>query len=370
MGGGTKPDCGLSGKETALNASFEAIDRAVAGCAEADVLAARARGLMVGYHARWVGSGWQTVAVGPVFHLPIVNPATGWHSRTFTQAGRCDAVIERGGRRYLLKWKTVGEQIDSAKAPFWGRLAVDAQTGIYVLAQQEQAAPVRGVVYDVLRRPQIRPRQIPKGSAKRSEGGNRGTLLEVRKQGTYFGRPVAPGLCEAVLRGAGREVSELYAMRIAADALARPGRYFQRRTVRSSREQLAGHGAELWQTAVEIRLTGRAGRHYRNSDACMTYNTPCCFLPICSGRDAPDSVRWQPRRSIHPELDGALAGVDERGVLTYSRMQCFKLCRRKHYLRYELGIAPVKPPANATLRFSRVIGRALAAWWANQGAKQ
>ena len=162
----------------------------------------------------------------------------------------------------------------------------------------------------------------------------------------------------------------MYAMRIAADALARPGWYFQRRTVRPSRQQLAGHGAELWQTAVEIRLAERAGRRYRNGDACMTYNTPCCFLSICSGREVPDSPRWQPRRSIHPELEGALAGVDERRVLTPSRMQCFKLCRRKHYLRYQLGIAPAEPPANPTLHFGRVMGRALAAWWANQGAKQ
>lgn len=348
-----------------LEASLGAIAGAVAEDPDSEILAAKARGLMIGYHARWADSGWGAVVVEPEFHLPIVNPATGCRSRTFTQAGRSDAVIVRHRRRFLLELKTTAEEIHEADAPFWRRLAVDTQTSTYALAQRQQDDPVEGVLYDVLRRPQVRPRVIPKGTPKRTDRENVGTLLELDTRGTYFGWPVEERQRKGILGGNGRETPELYSMRIAADTLRQPDRYFQRRTIKASEQQLLRHGDELWQTAVEIRLTRRAGRHYRNSDACMVYNTPCPFLPICSGRDTPDSDRWEPRRSIHPELAGVPAGVDERSVLTHSRMQCFKLCRRKHHYRYELGIAPVEQPVTDTLRFSRVIRRALAAWWAN-----
>ena len=356
--------------DAALEASFEAIARAVAGYPEPDALAGKARGLMIGYHARWSAEGWNALVVRPAFHLAIINPATGCRSRTFTQAGRCDAVVVRRGQELLLKSKTAGEDVDRVDTPFWRRLVIDAQTDTYVLARRQQGQPVRGILYDVLRRPQIRPRMIPKGTPKRADRENVGTRLELQRRKTYFGWPVDRGQFEAVFRGEGRETAELYSIRIAAETLRRPGRYFQRRVVKRSEKQLDCHRQELWQMAVEIRLCRLAGRQYRNSLSCMAYNTPCPYLPICSGRDTPDSDRWAPVSSIHPELADELAGVDQRSVLTHSRIQCFKLCRRKHYYRYELGIVPVEHPAGETLRFSRVIRQALLAWWENLNASK
>jgi len=358
------PDSPADQANASLRACFAAIARAAAGHPEPDVVAAKARGVMTGYHARWATEGWKASLVGPVFHLPIVNPATGYPSRTFTQAGRCDAVVVRRGRPLLLESKTAGEDVSLVDGPFWRRLAVDTQTETYVLARRQQGEPVAGILCDVLRRPQIRPRVIPKGTPKATDRENVGTRLELQKQKTYFGWPVDPAEREAVFQGDGRETSELYSMRIAADTLERPGWYFQRRVLERSDAQLARQRQELWETAVEIRLAWRAGRHYRNSDACTAYNRPCPYLPICSGRDKPDSGRWQPLESIHPELAAELGEIDQRSVLTHTRMQCFKLCHRRHYYRYELGIVPAEQAASDTLRFSRLIRRALAAWWA------
>jgi len=37
--------------------------------------------------------------------------------------------------------------------------------------------------------------------------------------------------------------------------------------------------------------------------------------------------------------------TETKQILTHSRMSCFRTCPRKHYLRYELGLAPVKDEA-------------------------
>ncbi len=350
----------------ALDASLEAIARAAAGWRESEVVAAKARGLMVGYHARWARSGWKAALVGPMFHLPIVNPPTGYRSKTFTQAGRCDGVVVRDRREWLLESKTVGEEIDRRDAPFWRRLAVDTQTDTYAQARLQQGRPVAGILYDVLRRPQVKPRVVPKGNPKRTDPENVGTRLELQRRKRYFGWPVDGREREGFFQGDGRETPALYSARIAADTIRRPGWYFQRRVVARSEAQLARHRQDLWQTAVEIRLARRAGRHYANSDACTAYGRPCPYLAICSGRDTPDSDRWRPTESLHPELADELGDVDPRSVLTHTRMQCFKLCRRRHYYRYELGIVPVEHPLGETLRFARVIRQALAAWWRNR----
>ena len=350
----------------ALGAAFEAIDRAAAGWCAAPLVVAKARGLMAGYHARWAAAGWETLGVEPVFDLPIINPATGRRSRTFRQAGRCDGLIARRGRRYLLKVKTTAEEIVRPGVPFWRRLLMDGQSGLYALAQRQQGRPVAGTLYDVLRRPVIRPRGIPRGRPAETDPPGEGTLAEIRRRGTYFGRALSAGQRRAAL-GHARETPELFALRLAADTLRRPGWYFQRRIVVRSRQQLAHQAAELWQTADEIRCCRHGGRHYRNSDACMPYGVACPFLPICSGRVGPDSDRFRRQARIHPELAPQVAAADERQVLTHSRIRCFRLCRRKHYFRYELGIAPVEPTRSESFLLGRLIREATGAWWRSAG---
>jgi hypothetical protein len=352
--------------DPALGAAFRAVDEAAGEGDDSRILAAKARGLMIGYHARWAKGRWDLVADEPVFHLPIINPATGYRSHTFTWAGRCHGVVARDGRTCVLESKTAAEDLGPADAPVWRRLAVDTRAGGYALARRQQGRAVGGILYDVVRRPGMRPRVVPKGNAKRTERENVGTRIELERQGTYFGRPVDERQQAAPSGGDGRETPDLYALRIAADTLRRPAWYFQRRVVRRSPAELTGYGRDLWQAAVEIRLARRAGRHYRNSDACTAFHTPCPYLPLCSGRDTVDSDRWQWIRSIHCELGSAIDGVDERSVLTHSCIQCFKLCRRKHYFRYEMGIVPANTPPSKTLSLSRLIHRALAAWWRNR----
>jgi hypothetical protein len=332
------------------------------GRATADPLPAlelvQAAGLLAGYHAHWRRQAWHAVRVGTALHRPIINPQSSHASRTFTYAGIASGIVADESGRYLLEHRTTGEDISLADAPFWNQLLLDGHAGRKLLALSEPDQPLQGILYDVVRRPEIRPRAIPHGAGKKPLAENLGTLREI-DEGAYYGQALPEGY------GAdddGRETWLLYFHRLAADVERRPAWYLQRRVMPRDDAALQRHATDLWQTAVEIRLAHRSGRHYRNSSACLGPRRPCEYLAICSGAETPSDAGWQRSADLHPEL--TLAGdAVPRNILTERRVQCFQLCRRQHYFRYELGLRPIEPPGGSQAWFSRLLRTGLAAWW-------
>ncbi|MGI9507626.1 MAG: PD-(D/E)XK nuclease family protein [Geminicoccaceae bacterium] len=312
------------------------------------ITAAKASGLMVGYDARWRDSGWRAISLEETVQLPIVNPQTGKTSRTWTQAGKFDGVATYGGRPFLLEHKTTTEDISNPDAPYWRRLAIDSQ--VYFLQNWQHGRRLEGCLYDVIRKPTIRPKDIAKA-----------TLARIVSEGTYCGQKLPDHLRQAVANGQSRECPELYGIRLAADTLEKPDKYFARRNVPRLDNEVVEWAQELWDVARDIREASNRDAHYRNSHTCMQYGRPCEFLGICSGHDEPDSDRWKRRENVHIELDGI--DGDSRKVLTHSRVKCFQACRRKHQLRYELGIERVEEEEKEALYFGSVFHAALEAWW-------
>src|SRR5579872_5658882 len=176
---------------TSLKHALDAIAELSAN-ADDGLPAAIARGLMRGYDSRWVDAGWTALAVEEEYHLPIINPDTSKPSRTFTHAGKLDGKAEFGGKRFLVEHKTSSEEISDPNAPYWRRLEIDAQVSGYMLAQWQQGNKLDGTLYDVIRKPGIRPKQVTRGSRL--------------------------------------ETPEEFEERLYADTLERPEWYFQRRT--------------------------------------------------------------------------------------------------------------------------------------------
>lgn len=315
----------------------------------AAVIAAKVRGLLRGYDARWSDAEWslegepeQTVV------LPIVNPETGKPSRTFRQAGKFDGVVTGYGRRALFEAKTTSDDIADPNSTYWRRLAIDSQVSTYFLLKWQEGSRFDAALYDVTRKPAIRPKRLTKAD-----------LSEISSRGTYCGFEVDHAEYEAVLRGQGDETPHLYELRLWRETLDEPERYYQRRMIPRLDADVAEYATELWAIADEIRLARLTGRHFRNSAACMEFGRACEYLGICSGYDQPDSGNWTRAENVHAELEIA----DGRDVLTNSRIKTFQRCRRLHHYRYEVGLRRIQEDEAEALYFGTAWHVALAAWW-------
>lgn len=321
------------------------------------LIAAKCRALVTGYHAKWIGSDWRADAVEQTVHLPIVNPESGRTSRTWTQAGKFDGIVSGFGRRLLLEHKTVGssEDIADPSSAYWRRLAIDSQVSAYMLQSWQGGEKLDGILYDVIRKPALRPAQLTKA-------GIRGVL----DAGEYHGFRVSDETAAWVAEQQHGTVEshELFTARLAADLLAQPDRYYQRRQIPRLDSDVLEYATELWDIGQEILAARNNERHYRNSAACMEYGRPCEYLGVCSGFDTIDSDRWQRADRVHGELN---LDHDGRSILTHSRIKTFQTCRRKHYYRYELGIRRRDEEDSEVLFLGSLMHTALEAWWLAQG---
>lgn len=329
---------------TALSQALAAIDNA-----EADpIAAAKAAGLMRGYDARWRDVAWETLSVEETYHLPLINPETGRQSRTFTHAGKFDGIIRytESGKTYLLEHKTTSEDVADPNSTYWRRLRIDSQVSAYVLASWQDGMKLDGTVFDVIRKPGIRPKNIDKEH-----------LAELLHHGTYYGFE----LPDKSMRSEKQETPYLYSLRLARDCIENPDKYFQRRTIPRLDSEVLEFGSELWDVGQAIAEARRTNRNFRNSGACLMYGSPCEYLSVCSDEDTIDSDRWQKADSVHSELP--TIGGNGLDVLTNSRVRCFMTCRRKHLYRYELGVRRVDEDERESLAFGTLFHEALAAWW-------
>ena len=329
-----------------MNSPYIAISEAV-DSAQADPLAAaKVRALLYGYHARWGTTPLSVLTIEETFELPLVNPDTGRSSRTFTQGGRFDLTVEFDGKHWLMEHKSASEEIADPAASYWRRLAIDSQVSMYALANWQDGRKLDGTIYDVIRKPSIRPKQITKADIK--------TLLNDR---TYCGFQVADA---EISESAGIDYCEtpaLYGLRLYRDTLDDPHRYYQRKPVPRLDGEILEWAGELWQVANDIRQTQLSGGHYRNSGACMNFGRPCDFLGICSGYDTPDSDKWRQRESAHPEVNL------QSDVLTHSRIRCYQTCKRMHHYRYELRLERADDETAEALVFGQLLHRALEAYF-------
>jgi hypothetical protein len=217
----------------------------------------------------------------------------------------------------------------------------------YQLSAWQEGNKVCGTLYDVIRKPTIRPKQIVKKDQ-----------AEIVSLKTYYGRPVSEKAIQLVLCGVDRESGELFGLRLAADIAENPTKYFQRKVLSRLDNELAEFASELWQVADEIRETNNRGSHFKNSGACMLYGRPCEYLGICSGFDHPESDRWVKADNSHRELKAA-----PNSALTNSRIKTYQTCRRKAHYRYNLGLTRLESEDAESLRFGTLIHIGLEHWW-------
>lgn len=279
----------------------QTIEAMRAGVAADEYELVRAEELMRGYHFRWCDEPMTVLAVEQQFRADLRNPETGGKSRTFDLGGKVDAVVQREDGVYIVEHKTTSEDIGLG-SPYWERLRIDAQVSVYFAGAKSLGYDVVGCIYDVIRKPTIRPKQVPLVD----EDGVKIVLdksgARVRtKDGKKFRESADAALGYELQSRA--ETADEYRTRLRADIAENPDRYYQRGTVVRLEEEERDAAFDNWQTAELIREANRRGRHLRNTDSCMRFSRACEFFQVCTGAASlEDESRFRRTEHVHEEL--------------------------------------------------------------------
>jgi hypothetical protein len=239
--------------------------------------------LLAGYEARWGGDMSdfdEVVAVEKEFTAPLLNPET-WHpSNTYELGGKVDLIGRKAGRVRIGEHKTTSERIDSDDDHYWQKLAMDHQLSIYVVGAETLGFKVDECVYDVIRKPLLRP-YIETPDEKK----------KYTKEGKLYAN-----------QHASDETPDEFGARLAEEVNGNLNAYYQRRVVPRMNSQIEDFLADTWATARNIREQELAGRAPRNPDACWRFGG-CAFWNVCAnGENINESAAFVKVENVHPEL--------------------------------------------------------------------
>lgn len=269
--------------------------------------------LVRGWGWRWQKHKVDWVANEQEFNVPFVNPETGKRSATFSQAGKMDALASINGKLVLFEHKTSGEEITPG-SDYWIKLQQDTQISWYLVAAQLMGHEVDTIMYDVVRKPTISPKQPLTGlsaddkDALVSSGKYYGRTFPLSEVRFAVGRPDPRGKNKTP----GMETPGMFGARLMAEMYTNHGRYFRRQEIHRNEDDLEAARREFWSLAVDLRETEKAAENYgpsawfRNTMVCQR-PYKCEFWEPCMGGLSLDPENLPPgyvkKDRVHEELE-------------------------------------------------------------------
>jgi hypothetical protein len=245
-----------------------------------------ARAMLLAYVEKYPGEDFEVVFVEKEFKCPIINPASGYPSRTYAIAGKVDAVVRINGEYFLLEHKTAS----NITGDYIERLPMDFQVTLYsdYLGQAENIV-ISGIIYNVIAKAQLKQGM---GETEEEFQERRAALIAKSKTGRTTAKRKVP------------EPDDAFQERLAEKY--RDDGMFHRERLYVSRDQYDMLHSEVWELTQQLLLARRTGRWYMNTDYCFHYNRPCQYFPICRSNENPNVIENMYRVvQPHPELDGA-----------------------------------------------------------------
>ncbi|NDD52845.1 hypothetical protein EBZ39_03025 [bacterium] len=308
--------------------------------------------LITGYREHYARDTFRAVAIEQEFRLPIFNPHSKRvsTSKTYEYSGKIDLLVDdpmQPGKIWLMDHKTTSEDIENQASPFWMRLRNATQPTHYQLALKQLGLEIDGCVWDVIKKPTIRPRKLTKEEKK-----------ELEMFGTYHGVLIDMGYVPDA------EQPEHYAARVLSDIRATPGKYFQRQIVPRTNEDLYEYASELFGISTRIRECETDGRFYKTGEphSCTLYNRTCEYLPLCVREGSTFDYVQSPG---HSELEDQGDGLK---ILTNSSLSMFRQCERKYRYRYVDGLKPMCE--SSSLGFGTAFHVAMNNFWSDRLAPE
>lgn len=194
---------------------------------EAGLLPVHALAIVAGYHNH-AKPDWKTLDLESRFEVHC--------GKGRRLIGFFDGIIERNGHTYILERKTA-RTVDEK---YLHNLLWDEQASIYAYAAQELGLEISGILYDIIQKASIRQKKS--------------------------------------------ETEEEFIERL-QEWYQTPDRY-TRHLVTRNNEQLETLANDIRDVALDMTVTEREGRYYRNPAACQIYGCP--FRSICL-EDTPEA---------------------------------------------------------------------------------
>lgn len=259
--------------------------------------AAKARVLLRGYDARWSGESFDVVGVEQQFRAPLVNPETGAPSRTYETGGKLDVLL----RRSFIEHKTTSEEI-GVGSTYWRRLTLNSQVSTYYAGAKALGYEVDGCIYDVIRKPGLRPSHVPLVDEDGVKIVHNASGQRVRTKDGKKWRQTGDSELGYALQSR-PETAEEFEARLTEDVASSPDKYYQRGEVVRLEAEEREAAFDVWQLARSMREAEIAGRAPRNTDACVRYGRVCPFFDICCGTASlDDQSRFLRLANVHQEL--------------------------------------------------------------------
>jgi hypothetical protein len=280
----------------------------------------RAMELMRGYHARWYAETktFEIIGVEHQFIVPLVNPATGRPSQTFQLGGKMDVLIRKPGdlRKWIVEHKTSSQDI-APTSHYWPKLRLDGQVSTYFEGARGAGHEIAGCVYDVIRKPGLRPKRATPEDARRYTKGTRCKPCAKLYGGDFAENDVAGHPSCVTCLGSGwkerprlvagtrteDETLDEYAVRIRAAIIESPETFYQRGDIVRLDDTLHEHGVDRWADARALRDSQLQNAHPTNPDACETNHSLCEYWAVCTGTASIDDDTLYQIGKQHSELD-------------------------------------------------------------------
>jgi hypothetical protein len=258
--------------------------------------------LVCAYEWRWSTYPLEYLAVERGFRLPLLNPATGQRTPAFDLAGKIDAIVRLpDGRLAVKESKCLGDDI-GPDAPLWRRMRMDSQISLYIHAARRMGFNCDTVLYDVARKPTIKPEQIAI-----LDGDGLKIVLDANGNRvlTKQGKPRQTGSADDGYTLQTRPMTpDEWGEKLTADICERPAYYFARVEVPRMDADVNEYQSEIWDIQRDIRDAQKGSKHYRtvNRNTCGY----CEYFDVCSGATSIESgppAGFELVSDLHPELE-------------------------------------------------------------------
>lgn len=259
---------------------------------------------LVGYKWWYEDAGYEVEHLEQRFNMPLLSPITGHPVRAnlkgvidrMFSAGsireRADGQCFNSTNRFVHEYKSSSMSLDP-DSDIWGKLTLDTQTRLYTYAAKRLDLGMCGVLYDIWRKPSIRPKKITQGESKkfaldgmycgesfnvsmglRGQGSDRGPTYQVNGREAE----VTPGAKEGTF--AIRETPEMYGARLLQDITVRPEHYFARKEIAHHQSNIDAFQWDLYHIYKTICDMNNNNRWWHDESQCdATFK--CAYTCFC-----------------------------------------------------------------------------------------